>query len=195
MLTGFSDEALWLVWAAAFPLSVFVFSRSKMPLYVLPLFVPAAAGLGRLLMGIYRPCMWFSKAAHLTACAALVIFVVGKAGMPLYPSIRDMSRIHTALTEQCGVRDPSKLAVLGDKSPNGLCYYYDYNLTNVSLDQTAEWADKGGERFLLCGSGWAEVRQRLGSRAFTEHALTKRWHVICVAKAAGAPVDAHRVTR
>ena len=195
MLTGFSDEALWLVWAVAFPMIVFAFSRSKMPLYVLPLFVPAAVGLGRMLTVVYRPCMWFHKAARLTACAALAIFVVAKVGMPLYPSIRDMSRLHRVLIDQCGVRDPSKLAVLGDKYPNGLSYYFDYNLASVPLDQTAEWADQGGERFLLCGSGWTEVKQRLGSRAFTEKTLSKRWHVICVANAAGASSDSQSVPR
>ena len=185
MLTGFSDEALWLVWAVAFPLSVFSLSRSKLPLYVLPLFVPFAAGLGRMLLVVFRQSDWFPKAAHWTACAALALFVICKVGMPLYPSNRDMLRLHKALTEQCGLRDPSKLAVLGDKSPNGLSYYFDFDLANVSLDTTSEWADKGGERFLLCGSKWADVKQRLGSRAFTELTISKRWHVIRVANTEG----------
>ena len=190
MLTGFSDEALWLVWAVAFPLGVFMLSRSKLPLYVLPLFVPFAVGAGRLLMAVYRQNLWFHKAARMTAYAALIVFVIGKAGMAIYPSERDMLRLYRLLTEQCGVRDPARLAVLGEKPLNGLSFYYDYDLKSVPFDKTKEWADKGGERFLLCsGNQWEAAKQHLGSRAIKAQALSKHWHLIRIAKAAGAQVD------
>ena len=194
MLTGFSDEALWLVWAVAFPLGVFMLSRSKLPLYVLPLFAPFALGIGRILVAVHLKDSRFLKHARVTACAALMIFVVGKAGMALYPSSRDMSRLYKALTEQCGVRDPSRLAVLGDKPLNGLSYYFDSDLAAEPWEKTAEWADKGGERFVLCSSRWTEVKQKLGGRMYTEVPLSKRWHVIRVANAAGTSSEPQKVT-
>ena len=196
LLTGFSSEALWLVWASAFPLGVFMLSRSKLPLYLLPLSVPFAVGIGRLLVAVYSRAEWFQKAARMTAYAALVVFVAGKVVMARYPSERDMLRLHRILTEQCGVRDPARLAVLGNKHLNGLSYYYHYDLTLIPCENTAEWVDKGGERFLLCDRGQGEaLRQLLNGRALKEQALTKRWHLFRFEAASGVSGDPQNGTR
>lgn len=179
---GLSDEALWLLWAVFLPLAVFMASRSKLPLYVLPLFVPGAVAMGRLLMASYGREAWFGKWARVTVCAVFVLFVAGKAVMGMLPPYRDMGNLHRLLTEQYGVRDPARLAITGDKPLNGLSYYYDTILTNIPMDAVTAWADAGGDRFLLCDHRKAVLAmQSLQGRAMEEHVVSKRFRLLRVA--------------
>ena len=171
--TGRSAEARWLALTVGVPLAVFCLSRSKLPLYVLPLFVPGAVAMGRLLLTAYGQEVWFRKSARATLYAAFFVFVAGKAAMSLLPQEKDMSQLRHSLTAQYGVRDPARLAVVGDKALNGLSYYYDSILKNVSLDEVAGWADAGGERFLLCDNRKAvEAKKILNGWAIEEQVLS-----------------------
>jgi len=191
VLTGLSDEALWLVWATVFPLGVFMLSRSKLPLYLLPLFVPFAVATGRLLQVAYGHDPRFRKGVMATACVACGLFIIGKAGMELVPSDRDMLQLYRSLTERGGVRDPSHLAVAGNKHLNGLSYYFDYQLALVPYDKLGEWAALGGERFILCSGKRQEgISQGLIGRAVEERVLSKRWQLLRIPAAAEASTKA-----
>jgi 4-amino-4-deoxy-L-arabinose transferase len=176
---GLPVETHWLIWAVALPLCVFALSRSKLPLYVLPVFVPLAVATGRLLLAAYGQEAWFGKWARATAYATLAFFVVGKAVVGGVPNKKDMGQLYRTLTEQYGVLDPERLAIVGDKTLNGLSYYYDRDLEVVPLDQAGRWADAGEGRFLLCSYRLiVEAKQLLGSRVAEEHALTPWQYVL-----------------
>lgn len=172
---GLSVEAHWLIWATAFPMAVFMLSRSKLPLYVLPLFVPGAVAMGRVLLVAYGRETWFHKWALSTVCAVWVVFVSGKAVAGLLHQEKDMRQLHRTLTEQYGVNDPERLAIAGVKPLNGLSYYYDSVVKTVPLDELPVWADAGGERFLLCDPRKAvEAKRLLAGRAIEEQVLSRR---------------------
>ncbi|HNX33775.1 MAG TPA: glycosyltransferase family 39 protein [Kiritimatiellia bacterium] len=187
--SGLSDEAFWLLWSTVLPLGVFMLSRSKLPLYVLPLFVPLAAGAGRLLLAVDGRASWFRKAVLSVACGMFVLFAAGKGGVGFIRNERDMAVLHRQLTGPGGVSDPTRLALFGEKHLNGLSFYCDRTLPLVTADRLESWADAGGERFVLCRSGRqaTEVKRRLGGRPAEERVLAKRWRVIRVAGAAAAP--------
>ncbi len=173
--SGLSVEAHWMIWATVFPLAVFMLSRSKMPLYVLPLFVPGSAAMGRVLLAAYGTERWFRTRVLATVCAVWVLFVAGKALSGLLYQERDMGQLYRTLTEQYGVRDPERLAIAGVKPLNGLSYYYDSVVRTVPLDELPVWADAGGERFLLCDPRKAVAAKRvLAGREVEEQVLSRR---------------------
>lgn len=179
MVSGFSAEALWLVWAVALPLGVFALSRSKLPLYVLPLFAPFAVATGRLIERIYASAPWFSRAANATAALALVLFVGIKAGLAWFPTDRDMYDLHRTLVEGFGVRDPSRLAVWSDRPLNGLSYYYDYDIRLVSKTNLSELSDMKGEHFIVCRFNHGKkIADLFHGRAVCKEIDSEKWSLI-----------------
>ena len=184
-----SDEAFWLVWTTVIPLTVFALSRSKLPLYVLPLFVPFAAGTGRLLLSADGNAPWFRKGARAAAYIMFALFVAGKAGVNFIQNERDMAYLHRQLTEAGGVHDPMRLALLGNKHLNGLSFYYDYTLPLVTPEGLTGWLNAGGERFVLyrIGRHEVEVDRLFRGNTLEKREVTKRWRVVHVAGAAETP--------
>lgn len=179
---GLSVEAHWLIWATAFPMAVFMLSRSKLPLYVLPLFVPGAVGMGHALLAAYGKETWFHKRALSTVCAVWVVFVAGKAMAGFLPQEKDMRQLYLTLTTQYGLSDPERLAIAGVKPLNGLSYYYDSVVRTVPLDDLPVWADAGGERFLLCDPRKAvAAKRKLAGRVIEEQVLSRRRRLLKVA--------------
>lgn len=170
---GLPAETHWLVWTVAVPLCVFAASRSKLPLYILPLFVPMAVAMGRLVLSVYGREAWFGRWTLVTVGVTFAFFVAVKAIVGFLPQKKDMGQLYRTLTEQHGVRDPAWLAIAGDKALNGLSYYYDNDLKVIPLDQVLGWADAGGERYLLCSYRLVvDMRRLLGGRAIEEHELS-----------------------
>ena len=179
---GLSIEAHWLIWAAAFPMAVFMLSRSKMPLYVLPLFVPIAVAMGRLLWAVYGREAWFRKWALATVCTVFAVFVAGKAVAGVLPQDKDMRQLYRTLTESYGVRDPARLAIAGKKTLNGLSFYYGSVVRTVPLDELPGWVDAGGKRFLLCDNRKAvEAKRVLAGRVIEEQVLSRHRRLLLIA--------------
>jgi len=180
--SGLSDESLWLVWSTAFPMVVFALSRSKLPLYVLPLFAPFAVAIAKLMLAAYRQKKWLRKVVLTTWLATCAMFVVGKAVYAQYPSKRDMGLVHRMLIEKAGLRDPSRLAYLGQKTLNGLSYYYEYVIPPVDPTELAKWAGAGDERYLLAEHfGLEDVRAALPRRRVEETLAFGRWRLFQIA--------------
>jgi 4-amino-4-deoxy-L-arabinose transferase len=176
---GLPLEAHWVIWALVLPMAVFMLSHSKMPLYVLPLFVPFAAVTGRLLLVTDGPETWFRKRAQVIVYSVFVCFVAGKAVSGLLPHDRDMLRLWRMLTEKGGVHDATRLAVSGGRPLNGLSYYFDSVITNVPLAKLAGWAAAGGERYLLCTPRYAaEAKRLLAGATVDEQVLSPKRHLL-----------------
>lgn len=119
-------RTLWLALAFMVPLTVLAISRSRLPLYLLPLFVPlalvtarsivvAAEASGRAFVWNLVPIRWarIATAWALVLIAARVVF----AG---WSSPLDARRLYHALPRERGV----ELIVSGTGSYNGLAFYY-----------------------------------------------------------------------
>lgn len=185
--SGLTDETLWLVWSTVFPMAVFALSRSKLPLYVLPLFASFAAAEAKLMLEAYRQERWFGKAVRMTCLTMCVAFVLGKVVYAHYPSRRDMGALHRVLVEKAGIDDPRRLACWGQKALNGLSYYYETVIPTVDPTQLAEWAAGGGERYLLADdSALKNVREILTDRQVDETFAFGRRRVLRIAAAASA---------
>lgn len=183
---GLSDEALWLMWAIVFPLGVFMLSRSKLPFYLLPLFVPFAAWLGKVLMDAFGKEPWFTKRVVALWCVTVFLFVVSKGVYAYYPSQRDMALLQRRLAQVAGVKDASHLASLGDKPLNGLSYYFDREVERVPMAELPRWVARGGRRYLICSAGHRGVVMQSLTNSLcsaSERRLTEKWLLVTVENA------------
>lgn len=178
---GLSDEVVWLMAATLLPLAVFVVSRSRLPLYLLPLFVPFAAGAGRLLLVVEGRNPRFRRIVLVTMSVMFALFALGKSLSPriMYKD-KDAALLHRNLTEVFGVGDPTRLAVFGDTRRNALSYYYGHALPIVKGEGVVRWMFSGGERFLLYRQNRqeTEVDALMGGRAVERRELPGRWRLM-----------------
>ncbi len=152
-------ETHWSAWAFGFPLLVFCLSRSKLPLYVLPLFGPLAvfiaAGLLRVFGG--NPArLW--KGATVLALTCWTISVVAKGVLPFFPGDRDMKVLHAAVLGQAPGLQPDRLGVYGNKPLNGLQFYFQKELPVFKAGDAVafqQWLKSGGsgEKYLILKPG------------------------------------------
>ena len=129
---GASFALLWV----AIPFAVFALSRSKLPLYVLPLCVPVTLLLARLLtaQGFHTP-----RAVGWWAAAAAGSLIAAKALAAQVGSEADMRPV----AELCHrVAPPKARFVLVQKSKcHGLQFYLNGNLERITLTGTEPWAN------------------------------------------------------
>ena len=180
MFTGCSDAKLWMLWAVAFPMVVFCLSRSKLELYVLPLFASILAAIGYAVFRMYKDWRGFRTWAFITCAVAWVAFMAVKVTLAHIPSRRDMGQLYAALVEK-GARLPEQLTVFArERDLNGLSFYYGAKLNRVDADEIAAWADGLTEPcFLLCNDFVEdELEDRyliLPKIPFNEFHLSKWW--------------------
>ncbi len=175
-----SDEAFWLLWAVIFPALVFAFSRSKLPLYVLPLFVPFAVAAGRMLFAIDGHKPWFSRYVLTALCVMFSFFIIGKAAAGVVLQEKDMARLHRRLTEVYGVVDPKSVAVFGHSHPNGLSFYYNYSLLLLSTEEDLDtWMKTEGSHILLCRNprDEAELEEHFADLTVEKQTVDKDWRL------------------
>ena len=190
--SGRSAEEVWRFFAVAFPLGVFMLSRSKLPLYLLPLFVPLAVAVGRLMLSVWGEDSRFRKRLSVTACAALSVFVVGKAVSTYVPSGSDMGALRDRLVARCGPDLCPQLALLNGRPLNGLSYYLGYEPVFLSLATLDGWLGEAGrsgrDSLVLADQYHVErIRAQLGARACEELKLSGKWRVLRIPAAKRDP--------
>lgn len=129
-LAGRDTAAFLLIWLIV-PLIVFMISRSRLPLYVLPLYAPIALAVGRYVVDWPR--------ARMCAIVMTAVIVAMKGAAPLVPSRSDMAALHA---------DVARLAPAGaqvllyeEAEYHGLQFYLEGALKRVSDDGSHPWAD------------------------------------------------------
>lgn len=117
---------LWL-WVGL-PLIVFCLARSRLPLYLLPLFVPLSLLLGRALAA----CRW--RPATVALAAAWVLLLIGMKyySAAIYPSDKD-ARAFAAQLSPMLPGHPDHLMFVEDMTRNGLNLYFDSDIQRVSF--------------------------------------------------------------
>ncbi len=121
------DELRFLWFWLALPLLIFSLSRSRLPLYLLPLFVPVSLLLGRAL----SQCRWRPlTVALLTVWVVLLLGV--KYGVAVYRSDKD-ARTFAAQLSPMLPGHPKHLMFVEDMTRNGLNLYFDSDIQRLSF--------------------------------------------------------------
>lgn len=128
-------QALLLAYWLAVPLAVFFLAKSRLHLYVLPLFVPLALVMARPLAAW----PWLAgRRLALTLGVTLAAMVALKGFVAYQPSDRDARALARHVTEFLDPHDISEIVFVGMRPFYGL---------NVYLDRHVEGVDIGKRRF------------------------------------------------
>ena len=115
----------------AIPFAVFALSKSKMPLYVAPLFVPLCLGLGRAIDVLVEQGRLRKRTAGIWAGGLLALIVAVKGGLAHVDRPKDMTRL-AAVLEPALARDGTPELYTVSRMPrNGLEFHLDRLIENV----------------------------------------------------------------
>ena len=125
--------ALWLL----VPLVIFSLAKSRLPLYVLPIFPAVALATARMaLRAIDRPGL--ARAAIIAAVLTAAALVVVKGASARYRSDLDMKTLHRACRE--AARGETAFFLFGSQELFGLQFYLDGALTRIAGEPLPPWA-------------------------------------------------------
>jgi 4-amino-4-deoxy-L-arabinose transferase len=132
-----SAGALLLMWVLL-PLTVFVFSRSRLPLYLLPLYGAAAIAIARTIGG-NTSVIAFRRRVVQRTLLSVCLLVVLKAAVSFVPSRQDATRLYREAEQKAG--PDAQLALYAESSQYGLQFYTGDDLIRLSRSGTEWWAD------------------------------------------------------
>jgi 4-amino-4-deoxy-L-arabinose transferase-like glycosyltransferase len=115
---------LWLL----LPLLVFMLSRSRLPFYILPLFVPLALLAARTLDGVA-----FGRRQTALLAVWLVCLLALKGTLAHWP-YKDDTRAFAAELRPMLPTEPRELAFIGSKAAYGLNFYLGAEIEKISVD-------------------------------------------------------------
>lgn len=121
-------KTTFLLYWICIPLVVFMLSQSRLPLYILPLFVPIALLLSQLLND-----QSFSKHHFFWLSIWLVLLLALKAIAGYIPYKHD-SREFAQQLQKILPTKPKELAFINSKAAYGLNFYLDANIEKISLE-------------------------------------------------------------
>jgi 4-amino-4-deoxy-L-arabinose transferase len=131
---------LMLLYWFLLPLAVFFLARSRLYLYVLPLFVPLALLVSRPLAGW----SWLDR-RRLTGVAGTtaVLLVALKGALAYLPSERDARKMAEDIDEAVSANGVHEIVFVGMKAFYGLNLYLDVHVESLEVDERKlEYADK-----------------------------------------------------
>ncbi len=133
--TGYSSFLmLWIL----LPLILFSLVKSRLPLYILPLYGPTALLIARgLRKGANGPVSM--KKIFLAGMIAFLVIVAIKGAASYYPSKNNMKTLYDMCMEAKG--KDSRFALFNDSRLYGLQYYLDGKLERISPGGGEPWAD------------------------------------------------------
>lgn len=166
----------------AVPLAVFAASKSKMPLYMVPLFVPLCLGLGRALDVLIGQGRLRARTAGAWAGVMLALIVVGKGVAAYRDKPKDMTRLAAAL-EPVLARDASReFYVVAYRPKNGLEFHLGRLIECVPTDaffaHMQSRVAAGREAAYLVGKNDWNVLATNAPGPVRQEALGKHWLLI-----------------
>ena len=146
----------------AIPFVVFSLSRSKMPLYLLPVFVPLSLALGRMLAALIDQGRVRSRTAKTLAGATLALVIAGKGIFARVDSPKDMTRLAAALAPVLEHESGRPLFTVTGRYLNGLEFHLDRPIEFIRPgDLFAHLADQIAQgkspRYLVSNRNWARM--------------------------------------
>lgn len=123
---------LLLTWWLLLPLAVFCLARSRLQLYILPLFVPIALMLSRPLA---RWCASNTRRWHRVVICTAVVLVALKGVLAYWPSDRDARDFTAQLERVIDVRRGEPIVFIDMRPFYGLNLYIDRRIAGIALDE------------------------------------------------------------
>lgn len=141
-------ELLLLLYWFALPLVVFFLARSRLYLYVLPLFVPMALLLARPIAGW----PWLDRRRLVAVAGSTTVALLAlKGALAWAPSDRDARRMADDLEEVVAARGAKEIVFVSMKAFYGIRLYLDVHVESLEIDErNLEYADRIGHD-ALCG--------------------------------------------
>ncbi|MBP7981914.1 MAG: glycosyltransferase family 39 protein [Arenimonas sp.] len=125
--SALQPQTAFLLYWTLLPLAVFMLSRSRLPLYILPLFVPVALLLARPLENLpFRP----RQAAWLLLW--LVCLLAAKGALAYLPHRQDARDFARRLQPLLPTK-PQELVFIDSKASYGLDFYLDTEIEKISI--------------------------------------------------------------
>ena len=152
-----------LLAGAAISFAVFSLSRSKLPLYLLPIFVPLALVLGRMIAVLIAQGRVRERAAMTLAGAMVVLIVAGKGIFAHGDSPKDMTRLAAALAPELAKAPGQPFFTATGHYLNGLEFHLDRQIECIRAgDLFAHLADQVAQgkspRYLVSKRNWGRIR-------------------------------------
>jgi len=120
------------------PLIAFSLSQSKLPFYILPLFLPVSLAIGRGLYLLVKDQRIKLSTLVWVVCITVITMVAAKGIAAHTPFPKDMRRLALAITSETSATDRPQIIVLGDDPLYGLEFYLDRLLVRVSWTEGGE---------------------------------------------------------
>ncbi|OPY67419.1 MAG: Undecaprenyl phosphate-alpha-4-amino-4-deoxy-L-arabinose arabinosyl transferase [Syntrophorhabdus sp. PtaU1.Bin002] len=134
-----NDEGvLFLLLWIALPLLIFSVVKSRLELYVLPLYVPIALLVARWIHG-FENLAW--KRLFAVATVSVVLLSGFKYGMSVFPSRNNMKQVYEMGLEV--VNNSTEYFVFEEDKLYGMQYYLDGMMQRVTLSGRESWANTG----------------------------------------------------
>jgi 4-amino-4-deoxy-L-arabinose transferase len=165
--------AFLLLWFTI-PFLVFLVARSRLPLYVLPIYAPVALAIGRFLARSAR--------VPVVALVMVIAIVALKAAAPLFQTRADMKALHGAI--EVVAPEDTNVVIFGKANLHGLAYYQHGRVLRMVDQPDCEWADfrtkefaeraRSGRWLIVVRTRWADAltkRLQRDDLTFTRHHL------------------------
>ena len=122
---SWSHQTEWLYLLAAFliPLFILTVSQSRLPLYLLPLFIPAALAMGKGFSLLVARGHLRARTLVVTACCLAAVFVAFKGAAAYYPSRKNMAQLSDGLRPTLAEHAGKPLVLVSGEPLNGLEFY------------------------------------------------------------------------
>ena len=133
-----SPRLLLFLWFLV-PLVIFSLSRSRLQLYILPLFAPIALATGRFILHSQGEATGFRRTLRVALISVLVIVCVKALG-PHVSVRRDMARLYHRAT--AAARGEAAYVLFRERELYGFQFYAGGNVQRVSVSGREPWADK-----------------------------------------------------
>jgi 4-amino-4-deoxy-L-arabinose transferase len=162
-------ELLMLLYWLALPLAVFFLARSRLYLYILPLFVPLALLLARPL----ARWDWLDGARlRWIGAATALALIAAKGALAHFPANRDSRAMAGEVREVLQRTGAAQIAFVGMRPFYGLVLYLDLQVGNVHLEGEAHQYSKFLSEETLCSELAARERTLFAvKRSRTSHFL------------------------
>ena len=168
-----------LLAGVAIPFAVFSLSRSKLPLYLAPLFVPWSLMLGRMVdLRIAQGRLQFRTAIVWTG-SLLLLIIAGKGIAAFADNPKDMTRLAAALAPALEREGAHSLYTATRRHLNGLEFHLDRRIEHIQPGDVfahMEERMRSGEspRYVIAKRSWERVAGE-ASRGMRQESLGRHW--------------------
>lgn len=130
-------EGFILLWIAL-PLLVFFLSRSRLPLYVLPLCVPVALALAHITLAA-PPASGSPRLVVVVATATAILILGGRLAAGAYPDRHNARQLYEFCVAEVGA--DARYTLFNQRTAYGLQFYLGGKLTRVTPTGSETWVD------------------------------------------------------